>query len=73
MFLTKSPVAAALLPTLLVAAFLKVGDTWRRRLLRPGPRRRLPRPAPRRAVAPRTLRPPLHAHVQRLAALLPGV
>ncbi|MGB2798219.1 MAG: hypothetical protein WBD44_13290 [Phycisphaerae bacterium] len=34
MFLTKSPVAAALLPTLLVAAFLKVGDTWRRRLLR---------------------------------------
>ena len=34
MFLTKSPIAAALLPTLLVAAFLKVGDTWRRRLLR---------------------------------------
>jgi len=34
MFLTKSPVAAALLPTLLVAAFLKVGDSWSRRLLR---------------------------------------
>jgi len=34
MFLTKSAVAVAILPTLLVAAILLVGDSWGRRLLR---------------------------------------
>ena len=34
MFLTKSAVAAALIPSILVAAFFAVGDTWRRRFLR---------------------------------------
>ena len=34
MFLTKSAVAAALIPSILVAAFFAIGDTWPRRLLR---------------------------------------
>ncbi len=34
MFLTKSAGAAVLIPSILVAAFFAIGDTWRRRLLR---------------------------------------
>jgi 4-amino-4-deoxy-L-arabinose transferase-like glycosyltransferase len=34
MFLTKSAIASVLIPSILVAAFFAVGDTWRRRFLR---------------------------------------